>query len=72
MVQLGVNSLSISWYMSFLTNRVQRVKVNKTMSSATITNVGVPQGCVNSPILFTLYTDDCQNYDEHQHFEIFF
>ena len=34
--------------------------MNKTVSSAIITNVGVPQGCVSSAMLFTLYTDDCR------------
>ncbi len=31
LVQLGVNPYLIRWYISFLTNRVQRVKVNKTL-----------------------------------------
>ncbi len=34
--------------------------MNNTLSSAIITNVGVPQGCVSSAILFTFYTDDCR------------
>ena len=34
--------------------------MNKTLSSALTTNVGAPQGCVSSAILFTLYTDSCR------------
>ena len=33
--------------------------MNRTLSSALITNVGAPQGCVSSAVLFTLYTDSC-------------
>ena len=44
---------------SFLTNRVQLVKVNYTLSSPNTTNVRVPQGYLRSPVLFTLYTSDC-------------
>ena len=60
MVQLELNPYLIHWYACFLTNRVQRVKVNRTLSSALTTNVGAPQGCVSSAVLFTLYTDSCR------------
>ena len=60
MVQLELNPFLIHWYASFLTKRVQRVKVNTTLSSALTTNVGAPQGCVSSAVLFTLYTDSCR------------
>ena len=60
MVQLELNPYLIHWYACFLTNRVQRVKVNTTLSSALTTNVGAPQGCVSSAVLFTLYTDSCR------------
>ena len=59
MIKLQINPYIIHWYFSFLTNRVQLVKVNDTLSSPITTNVGVPQGCISSPRLFTLYTSDC-------------
>jgi hypothetical protein len=31
------------------------------MSSTIITNTGAPQGCVLSPVLFTIYTSDCRS-----------
>ena len=55
MVQRELNPYLIHWYASFLTNRVQIVKVNKTLSTAITTNVGAPQGCVSSAMLFTFY-----------------
>ncbi|KAL2103161.1 hypothetical protein ACEWY4_000029 [Coilia grayii] len=59
MIKFQINPYIIYWYFSFLTNRVQLVKVNDTLSSPITTNVGVPQGCISSPRLFTLYTSDC-------------
>ena len=59
MIQIQINPYLILWYFSFLTNRVQLVKVNDTLSSPKTTNVGVPQGCISSPVLFTLYTSNC-------------
>ncbi len=50
----------IKWYYSFLTNRRQRVSVNGTLSEFRILSTGVPQGCVSSPVLLTLYTDECR------------
>lgn len=67
MYHLKVNPYLIHWYASFLTNRVQLVKVNKTLSSAISTNVGAPQGCVSSALLFTLYTDDCRSTSKNQY-----
>ena len=28
---------------------------------------GAPQGCVSSPVLFTLYTNECTNRTENQY-----
>lgn len=58
MVQLELNPYLIHWYASFLTNRTQMVKVNRSLASAITSNVGTAQGCVSSAVLFTFYTDD--------------
>ena len=60
MVELELNPYPIHWYASFLTNRVQRVNVNRTLSSTLTSIVGAPQGCASSAVLFTLYTDSCR------------
>ncbi len=60
---LNVNPFLIRWYFSFLTNRTQQVRVNNTLSELTGISTGVPQGCVSSPILFTLYTNECSSCD---------
>lgn len=49
----------IRWYYSFLTNGTQQVCVNQTLSESKVIKTGVPQGCAHSPILCTLYTNDC-------------
>ncbi len=45
--------------MDFLTNRPQNVKIGDCTSSTIIMNTGMPQGCVLSPVLFTLFTHGC-------------
>lgn len=45
--------------MDFLTSRPQHVKVGTSTSSTIVLNTGVPQGCVLSPVLCTLYTHGC-------------
>ena len=57
--EMNVNPYIIKWYHSFLTDRVQLVKVNQTFSQTVVTNTSAPQGCVSSPILYILYTNDC-------------
>lgn len=57
LLDLNVNSHIILWVKNFLSDRPQRVCVNGTMSTPLSVSTGVPQGCVISPILFSLYTD---------------
>ena len=56
---MNVNSYIITWYHSFLSDRVQLVKVNQTLSQSVVTNTGAPQVCIRSPIFYILYTNDC-------------
>ncbi|KAL0199425.1 hypothetical protein M9458_007965 [Cirrhinus mrigala] len=59
LVQLGLNTSLCNWLLDFLTGRPQAVRVGSNTSSTIILNTGAPQGCVLSPLLFTLLTHDC-------------
>ncbi|KAL0170115.1 hypothetical protein M9458_034711, partial [Cirrhinus mrigala] len=59
LVQLGLNTSLYNWLLDFLTGRPQAVRVGSNTSSTIILNTGAPQGCVLSPLLFTLLTHDC-------------
>ncbi|KAI4893701.1 hypothetical protein NFI96_000602 [Prochilodus magdalenae] len=56
---LGLRSSLCNWVLDFLTNRPQSVRIHNLTSSTTILSTGSPQGCVLSPLLFTLLTYDC-------------
>ena len=51
----------VLWNIDFLTNRLQRVFVNGCFSELSLTCTGYPQGCILSPLLYILYTDDCRS-----------
>ncbi len=48
---------------SFLTDRQEVVRLGKFSSSTRTISTGTPQGCVLSPLLFSLYTNDCTPKD---------
>ncbi len=56
---LGLSPTLGNWVLDFLTNRPQTVRIHNTISSSITLSTGSPQGCVLSPLLFTLLTYDC-------------
>uniref|UniRef100_A0A8C1N2R2 Reverse transcriptase domain-containing protein n=1 Tax=Cyprinus carpio TaxID=7962 RepID=A0A8C1N2R2_CYPCA len=59
LVELGLNNSLCNWLLDFLTERPQAVWVSSNTSSTITLNTWAPQGCVLSPLLFTLLTHDC-------------
>ncbi|KAI4876984.1 hypothetical protein NFI96_002431 [Prochilodus magdalenae] len=51
---LGLNSSLCSWILNFLTDRRQVVKLAGITSSSMTLSTGAPQGCVLSPLLYSL------------------
>ncbi|TWW55937.1 putative RNA-directed DNA polymerase from transposon BS [Takifugu flavidus] len=47
------------WITHFLTDRRQYMRLGKTVSDSVTISTGSPQGCVLSPLLFSLYTNCC-------------
>lgn len=59
LVDLGLSPSLCSWIHSFLTGRPQVVRAGGLTSRPLTLNIGAPQGCVLSPLLYSLYTHDC-------------
>ncbi|KAK1785144.1 hypothetical protein P4O66_018556 [Electrophorus voltai] len=56
---LGLHTSLCDWISNFLTDRPQSVRVGNCASFTLTLSTGAPQGCVLSPLLYSLYTYDC-------------
>ncbi len=63
LTELSVPTSVCQWITSFLTDRQQVVRLGKLSSGTCTISTGAPQGCVLSPLLFSLYTNDCTAKD---------
>ena len=63
LLKLDVNPRLILWIVDFFVNRSQTVRHQAALSSSRSISTGSPQGTVLSPILLTLYTNDCTGPD---------
>jgi len=61
--EMGVDESLSMWIMDYLRGRTQKVRVGSAFSSSTTTHIGAPQGCVLSPKLFVIYTNDHRGRD---------
>ena len=56
------------WIFYFLLERPKRVCVNDRLSDTVCIFTGSPQCCVLSPLLFTLYINNCRSCHENKLF----
>ncbi len=63
LTQLSVPTSIYQWINSLLTDRQQLVRLGKFSSSTHTISTGAPQGCILTPLLFSLYMNNCTSKD---------
>ena len=58
-LSLSIDQSLCYWLLDFLLLRPQTVQFNDTLSDIITLSTGAPQGCVLSPFLYSVFTNDC-------------
>ena len=62
---LGLYGTEISWFVSYLSDRLQRVKNSNSYSNWGLVRGGVPQGSALGPLLFLVYINEMSSQVIH-------
>lgn len=54
---IGIRGNILNWFKNYLNNRTITVMIDKTCSETKEINVGIPQGSILGPILYTIYVN---------------
>ncbi len=55
---LGITGVNLKWFETYLTDRLQKVEINGTLSEEKCFNISVIQGSILGTILFLCYIND--------------
>ena len=67
----GIRGIALTWFQSYLSNRVQYVSINGSNSDHLVVKSGVPQGSILGPLLFLIYINDFPNSSNFFKFNLF-
>ena len=56
---------SLTFIQSYLTNRIQRVKINSSFSEYSNVESGVPQGSISGPLFFNFFFFFCDLFFDY-------
>ena len=62
--RVGISGTALDWFLSYLSNRFQRVQISNVVSDREKLKYGVPQGSCLGPMLFLIYASTLFNVIE--------